>query len=134
MLFTRKAVLIGLVYGYLPFMIFPLYVSIEKMDPALLEAAYDLGANSFRAFLRVMLPLTTPGIIAGSILVFVPTLGAFVTPDLLGGAKEMMIGNLIQHQYLKVRDWPFGSALSFILLGAVLILLLLYIKFGETDM
>lgn len=125
--------MIGLVYGYLPFMILPLYVSIEKVDPSLFEAAYDLGANRFQDFLRVMLPLTLPGIVAGSILVFVPTLGAFVTPDLLGGAKEMMIGNLIQHQYLKVRNWPFGSALSFILLSVVLALLFLYIKFVDTE-
>jgi spermidine/putrescine transport system permease protein len=133
LIFTQKAVVIGLVYGYLPFMILPLYASIEKIDLSLLEAAYDLGANRFQTFMRVMLPLTLPGIVAGSILVFVPTLGAFVTPDLLGGAKEMMIGNLIQHQYLKVRNWPFGSALSFILLSVVLVFLFFYIKFGGTE-
>jgi spermidine/putrescine transport system permease protein len=133
LIFTQKAVVIGLVYGYLPFMILPLYASIEKVDLSLLEAAYDLGANRFQTFMRVMLPLTLPGIVAGSILVFVPTLGAFVTPDLLGGAKEMMIGNLIQHQYLKVRNWPFGSSLSFILLSVVLVLLFFYIKFGGTE-
>jgi spermidine/putrescine transport system permease protein len=132
-LFTDRAVFIGLVYGYLPFMILPLYASIEKLDSALLEAAYDLGAGRFRTFLKVVLPLTTPGIIAGSILVFVPTLGAFVTPDLLGGAKQMMIGNMIQHQYLKVRDWPFGSALSFILLFMVLALLLIYARYGNIE-
>lgn len=133
LLFTKKAVIIGLVYGYLPFMILPLYASIEKVNPALLEAAYDLGANPFQTFSRVMVPLTLPGIIAGSILVFIPTLGAFVTPDLLGGAKEMMIGNLIQNQYLKVRNWPFGSALSFMLLNIVLALLFFYIRFGNTE-
>jgi spermidine/putrescine transport system permease protein len=130
LLFTKKAVIIGLVYGYLPFMIWSLYVSIEKVDRSFLEAAYDLGANRFQTFFRVMLPLTLPGILAGSILVFIPTLGAFVTPDLLGGGKDIMIGNLIQNQYMKVRNWPFGSALSFILLIIVLGLgsLLLYFQ------
>jgi spermidine/putrescine transport system permease protein len=130
LLFTKKAVVIGLVYGYLPFMVLPLYASIEKLSPSCLEAAYDLGANRFQAFWRVMLPLTLPGVAAGSILVFIPTLGAFVTPDLLGGAKEMMIGNLIQNQYLKVRNWPLGSALSFMLLSIVLVLLFVYIRFA----
>lgn len=133
LLFTQKAVIIGLVYGYLPFMIYPLYVSIEKMNPSFLEAAHDLGANRFQTFWRVMLPLTLPGIAAGSVVVFVPTLGAFVTPDLLGGARVPMIGNLIQYQYLKVRNWPFGSALSFILLGIVLIFLMIYIRSGNTE-
>ncbi|MGQ9610523.1 MAG: ABC transporter permease [bacterium] len=133
LLFTSGAVLTGLVYGYLPFMILPLYASIEKVNPSLLEAAYDLGANRIQTFLRVMLPLTYPGIIAGSILVFVPSLGAFVTPDLLGGAKVIMIGNLIQNQFLKVRNYPFGSALSFILMGVVLILLFFYVKLGEKE-
>ncbi|HPZ06962.1 MAG TPA: ABC transporter permease, partial [Candidatus Eremiobacteraeota bacterium] len=110
LLFTDLAVIIGLVYGYLPFMILPLYASIEKLDPSLIEAAYDLGANGFNVFWKVILPLTSPGIIAGSILVFVPTLGAYITPDLLGGAKVMMIGNLIQQQFLKVKNWPFGSS------------------------
>jgi len=133
LLFTQKAVIIGLVYGYLPFMIYPLYVSIEKLNPSFLEAARDLGANRFQTFWRVMLPLTLPGIAAGSVVVFVPTLGAFVTPDLLGGAKVPMIGNLIQHQYLKMRNWPFGSALSFILLSLVLILLFIYIRAGSSQ-
>lgn len=133
LLFTKKAVIIGLVYGYLPFMIWPLYVSIEKVDRSFLEAANDLGANRLQTFMRVMLPLTLPGIVAGSILVFIPTLGAFVTPDLLGGGKDIMIGNLIQNQYVKVRNWPFGSALSFILLIIVLGLLLLYVKFGGRE-
>jgi spermidine/putrescine transport system permease protein len=133
LLFTNGAVITGLVYGYLPFMILPLYASIEKVNPSLLEAAYDLGANRFQTFLRVMLPLTMPGIIAGSILVFIPTLGAFVTPDLLGGAKVMMIGNVIQNQFTKVRNVPFGSALSFILLSAVLIMLFFYVRFGNSQ-
>lgn len=133
LLFTQKAVIIGLLYGYLPFMVLPLYASIEKLNPSLLEAAHDLGANSFQSFWRVMFPLTRPGIIAGSVLVFVPTLGAFVTPDLLGGAKQTMMGNLIQNQYLKVRNWPFGSALSLILLAMVLIMLFVYIRSGSAE-
>lgn len=131
LLFTNGAVLTGLVYGYLPFMILPLYASIEKLNPSLLEASYDLGANKIQSFLRITLPLTLPGITAGSILVFIPSLGAFVTPDLLGGAKTMMIGNLIQNQFLKVRNYPFGSALSFVLLSVVLILIFIYIKITE---
>lgn len=133
LMFTKKAVIIGLVYGYLPFMVLPLYASIEKVNPSLFEAAYDLGANRFQTFLRVMLPLTLPGIIAGSILVFVPTLGAFVTPDMLGGARVMMIGNKIKEQYLAMRNWPFGSALSFILLGIVLIVLFFYVRHGSLE-
>jgi spermidine/putrescine transport system permease protein len=133
LLFTKTAVIIGLVYGYLPFMVLPLYASIEKIDPSLMEAAHDLGANSFKAFLKVMLPLTVPGIVAGCILVFVPTLGAYITPDLLGGAKDMMIGNLIQMQFLKSKNWPFGSSISFIVMIIVLALLVLYIKFGDLE-
>lgn len=131
-LFTDKAVLIGMVYGYLPFMILPLYASIEKLDRNYLDAARDLGATPIKTFWRVIIPLTKPGIIAGSILVFVPSLGAFIIPDLLGGAKSMMIGNLIKDQFLSARDWPFGSALSFIVMAVVLILLMIYLQFGQT--
>lgn len=131
-LFTDKAVLIGMVYGYLPFMILPLYASIEKLDQNYLDAARDLGATPIKTFWRVIIPLTKPGIIAGSILVFVPSLGAFIIPDLLGGAKSMMIGNLIKDQFLSARDWPFGSALSFIVMAVVLILLMIYLRFGQT--
>lgn len=131
-LFTDKAVLIGMVYGYLPFMILPLYASIEKLDKNYLDAARDLGATPIKTFWRVIIPLTKPGIIAGSILVFVPSLGAFIIPDLLGGAKSMMIGNLIKDQFLSARDWPFGSALSFIVMAVVLILLMIYLRFGQT--
>lgn len=133
LLYTQKAVIIGLLYGYLPFMVLPLYVSIEKLNPSLLEAARDLGANSFQTFWRIVFPLTLPGIITGSILVFVPTLGAFVTPDLLGGGKQIMMGNLIQTQYIKARNWPFGSAMSLILLVMVLIMLFVYARFGDTE-
>ena len=131
LLYTLFAVILGLVYGYLPFMVLPLYASIEKFDFSLMEAAYDLGADDRRAFLRVMLPLTAPGIIAGCILVFIPALGAFITPDILGGAKVMMIGNLIQNQFLKARHWPFGSSLSIILMLIVVSAVVIYFRMTE---
>ena len=121
LLFTPFAVIVGLIYGYLPFMILPLYATIERLNFSLVEAAQDLGANQIRTFFRIILPLTLPGIIAGSILVFIPALGAFITPDILGGAKTVMVGNLIQNQFLQARDWPFGSALSMGLMVLVLI-------------
>ena len=133
LIWTRGAVIVGLVYGYLPFMVLPLYASIEKVNPSYFEAASDLGANSFQTFLRIMLPLTTPGIIAGSILVFIPTIGAYITPDLLGGAKVMMIGNSIKMQYLTIRNWPFGSALSFIVLSVVLLALFFYVRHTDLE-
>lgn len=128
LLFNRGAVILGLFYGYLPFMILPLYASIEKLDFSLIEAAHDLGADALRTFLRVILPLTRPGIVAGSILVFIPSIGAYVTPDLMGGAKVTMVGNLLQQQFLKVRDWPFGSAVGFILMLTVLAATLVYFR------
>lgn len=131
LLFTPLAVIIGLIYGYLPFMVLPLYSAIERLDFSYIEAAQDLGANDLRTFWRVVLPLTLRGIIAGSILVFIPAIGAFVTPDILGGAKTMMIGNLIQNQFLKARDWPFGSALSVLLMILILIPVLLYFQVSE---
>lgn len=131
-LFTETAVIIGLVYTYLPFMVLPVYVSIEKLDKALFEAARDLGASAWQSFRSVMLPLTRPGIISGSILVFVPCLGAYITPDLLGGAKNLMVGNLIQIQFLSARDWPFGAALSFIVMSIVLFLLFVYARWGTS--
>jgi spermidine/putrescine transport system permease protein len=123
-LFTDTAVIIGLVYTYLPFMVLPVYVSLEKMDRNLLMAARDLGATPFQSFRKVILPLTRAGVISGSILVFVPCIGAYITPDILGGSRSMMVGNLIQMQFLSARDWPFGSALSFVLMAIVLLLLL----------
>ena len=131
LLYTPFAVLLGLVYGYLPFMILPLYVACERLDPTLIDAARDLYASRVAVFRRVILPLAKPGVIAGSILVFIPTVGAFITPDLLGGARTMMIGNLIQHEYLVVRDWPLGSAVSFVLIGVVIILLTTYATGGR---
>jgi spermidine/putrescine transport system permease protein len=124
LLYTPLAVFLGLVYGELPFMILPLYAVLEKMDRSLLEAAQDLGASRARTFLRVTLPLSSPGLIAGTILVFIPSVGAFITPDLLGGARTMMVGNLIQNQFAMVRDQPFGSAVAFLLTFVVLALLL----------
>lgn len=131
LLFTPFAVTIGLVYGYLPFMILPLYATIERFDFSLIEAAQDLGANDFRAFLRVVFPLTLRGIVAGSLLVFVPAVGAFITPDILGGAKTMMIGNLVENQFLVGRNWPFGSALSMLLMVIILVPVLLYFRMGD---
>ncbi|TAL09320.1 MAG: ABC transporter permease [Nitrospirae bacterium] len=129
-LFTDWAVLIGLVYGYLPFMVLPLYAALERLDRSLVEAAWDLYARPVQVFTKVVLPLSRPGVIAGCVLVFIPSLGAYVTPDLLGGARTMMVGNLIQHQYLVVRDWPFGSALSFVLMAGVLAAVLYYLRAG----
>lgn len=122
LLFTDLAVGIGLVYGYLPFMVLPLIVAIERISPQLEEAAYDLYASTGAMFRHVVLPLSKPGFIAGGVLVFIPSLGAFITPYLLGGGQKMMIGTFIQQEFLVSRDWPFGSALSFGLMGTVLML------------
>lgn len=130
LLYTPGAVLAGLVYGYLPFMVLPLYASLEKLDPALLEAAESLGARPVARFLRVTLPLSLPGLVAGSLLVFIPALGAFLTPDLLGGARQVMIGNLIQQQFAAARDWPFGSAASFVLMTLVLAVVYSFLRRG----
>jgi len=131
-LYTETAVLLGQVYGELPFMILPLYAAIERLDMKLLEAASDLGANAVQRFLRVTLPLTMPGIVAGIVLVFIPSLGAFVTPDLLGGAKEMMVGSLIQEQFIQ-RNQPFGSAISIVLSITVLVLLAIAWRAGVKE-
>ncbi len=129
----QLSVLIGLVYGYLPFMVLPLYASLEKMDPALLEAAQDLGATPWAAFWRVIFPLSLPGVISGSILVFIPSLGAYITPDLFGGGKYLMIGNLIGQQFSGSLNWPFGSALSFVLMVIVLAGAVTYFRLMGTD-
>lgn len=131
LLYTQTAVLIGLVYGELPFMILPLYASLEKLDRSLLEAAADLGAGGAGSFWRVTLPLTLPGLAAGVVLVFVPSLGQFVVSDLLGGARSMLLGNLIQNQFAVARNKPFGSALAFELMAAVLVLLLAYAVYAK---
>ena len=124
LLYTPFAVFMGLVYGELPYMILPLYAVLQKLDRSLLEAAADLGAGRFRSFWRVTLPLSVPGLVAGCVLVFIPSIGAFITPDLLGGAKSIMVGNLIQNQFAAVRDQPFGSAVAFALTFVVLALLM----------
>jgi spermidine/putrescine transport system permease protein len=121
LLFNDGAVLVGLVHTYLPFMILPLYAAVDRMDWSLVEAARDLGAGSWQVFREVILPQTRAGAFVGAILVFIPTLGAFVTPDLLGGARSMMVANLVENQVLQVRDWPFAAALSMFLIAIVLL-------------
>lgn len=127
------AVILGMVTNYLPFMVLPLYVSIEKFDFSLMEAAKDLGASPLRVLTRVLFPLTQTGIMTGLVLVFTPALGEFVIPDLLGGARVMLMGNLITEQFLKTRDWPFGAALSLILILMVLVSLGIYLRLQTTD-
>ena len=117
MLYTPGAVVLGLVYSYLPFMILPIYGSVEKLDPSLVEAALDLGATPFAAFRRIILPLTRPGIAAGVLLVFVPAVGMYAISSLMGGGKSPMIGDVIQNQFFAGRDWPFGSALGITLVA-----------------
>ena len=130
LLFTDVSVFVGLVYGYLPFMVLPLVVAIERISPHLEEAAFDLYASMGAMFRHVLLPLSKPGFIAGGVLVFIPSLGAFITPYLLGGGQKMMLGTLIQQEFLVSRDWPFGSALSFGLMGTAL---LLWFLLGRTS-
>lgn len=124
LLYNDGAVILGLVYGYVPFMVLPIFTSLEKLDPSLVEASADLGARPFTTLTRIVLPLAKPGITAGTILVFIPCLGAYLTPDLLGGGKSAMIGNLIQNQFTNARDWPFGSAVSLLVMAIVMILLM----------
>ncbi|MGZ7445806.1 ABC transporter permease [Paenibacillus sp. TH7-28] len=126
MLYTRGAVLLGMVYTFIPFMVLPIYVSLEQMDKKLLEAASDLGASRWRAFWHITLPQTKSGIMTGSVLVYVSTTGMFVVTDILGGAKSAMISNIIQSQFLGARNWPFGSALSVIFVITSLILIALF--------
>ena len=128
LLFNEFGVVVGLIYGYLPFAILPMYTSIEKFDLSLMEAAADLGAPPQKAFWRVMLPMTLPGVVAAFVLVFVPVVGAFVTPDIMGGGKVEMIGTLINRQFSTARNWPFGSAMSLILMLLVLIGVIAYFR------
>lgn len=128
MLFTETAVLIGLVYILVPFMFLPLYASIEKIDNSLIQASNDLGGNRLITFFKITLPLSFPGILGGSILVFIPSLGNFIVPDLLGGAKVMMIGNIIEQSFLTSRNWPFCACLAIILIIVVVTLLYFYVK------
>jgi spermidine/putrescine transport system permease protein len=134
LLFTPTAVMIGMVYEYLPFVVLPLYTSLEKIENSLLEAAADLGAPPWKAFLRVTFPLSVPGMVAGTILTFIPSMGMFVVPDILGGAKTILIGNVIRNQFLTARDWPFGAAASMILMLLTMVFTLYYTRkagFGE---
>ena len=131
LLYNNFSVMVGLVYGELPFMILPLYASLEKLDRSLLEAAADLGAGARSAFWRVTVPLTLPGIVAGTVLVFIPSIGQFVVSDLLGGAKTILAGNLIQNQFAIARNQPFGAAVAFELTAVVLLLLLAYAGYAR---
>lgn len=133
LLYTTGAVLFGLVTCSIPFAVLPIYASLEKLDPVLLEAAEALGATEWRRFVRVTWPLTVPGVVAGALLVFIPTLGSFLTSDLLGGAKVVLIGNLIQNQFTSGRNWPFGSALAFLLMAVVLVGMLVRLRWARDE-
>jgi len=130
LLFTTTAVLVGLVYGYLPFMVLPLYAAIERIDWSLVEAGRDLYATGWHAFRRITWPLSRPGVIAGSVLVFIPTLGAYVTPEILGGARTTLLGSFVVSQFLAARNWPFGSALSVAILAVMLGATMVYFRTG----
>jgi spermidine/putrescine transport system permease protein len=134
LLFTPFAVVLGLVYGYLPFMILPLYATIERLDFSLVEAARDLYASGWQAFRRVTWPLSRPGVIAGSMLVFIPSFGAYVTPEILGGGRTTMLGSYVVRQFLSARDWPFGSALSMAILLVMLVSAVLYFRSGGKEL
>jgi spermidine/putrescine transport system permease protein len=131
-MYTDTAILLGMLYVYLPLMVLPLYASLEKLDFRLVEAAYDLYATRFQVLRKVIMPLVKPGIIAGSILVFIPSLGAYVTPRVLGGGKNLMLGNLIELQFGQGRNWPLGAALSMTLLAMVLVALLIYARQSQS--
>ncbi|HEV2030378.1 MAG TPA: ABC transporter permease [Candidatus Dormibacteraeota bacterium] len=127
-LYTYKAVLMGVVYNYLPLMIFPLYVSLERLDKRLIEAAKDLGAGRLQTFWRITVPLTTPGILTGCLLVFIPLTGEYVIPAILGGAKSYMIGNLIGDEFVSAHDWAFGSALGMAVIVLLMFLIAVYFR------
>lgn len=133
LLYTPAAVMLGLVYGFLPLMILPIYASLEKLDDSLLEAAEVLGAGPRARFFQVIFPLSLPGVAAGCLLTFVPALGSFITSDLLGGAKQVMIGNLIQNQFTVARNWPFGSAAAFVVMGLVLLAVVGYLRRRDAE-
>lgn len=132
MLYTEGAVIMGLVYTLLPFMILPLYAAIDKLDTRYIEASLDLGASKLQTFTHVIIPITVPGIVAGSLLVFLPALGLFYIPDILGGAKSILIGNLIRDQFLNSRNWPFGAAATNILMVVMAFMLFAYYKSVKT--
>jgi len=127
------AITLGLVYGWMPDMILPIYAALEQLDRSLLEAAEDLYASGWQVFRRVIWPLSLPGVIAGTMLVFIPSLGAFVTPAILGGGKRLMIGNVITNQFLGAHDWPFGSALSVLMMAVMLVATLIYFRTGGEE-
>ena len=129
-LYTDFAVCLGLIYAYLPFMVLPIFASLEKLDFRLVEASYDLYATRFKVLKRIIIPLAKPGIAAGCILVLIPSLGAYITPALLGGGKSLMIGNLIELQFGQARNWPFGSAIALVLMVIVMLSLMAYLNFG----
>ena len=133
LLFTQFAVILGLVYGFLPFMVLPVYAAVERLDFRFVEAANDLGANDWHSFWRVIFPLTLPGVIAGSMLVFIPSIGSFVTPDLLGGTQGLMIGNLVARQFGGRGNIPLGSAVSMVMIVLVLIGVIIYLRYGQEE-
>ncbi|MCA0996103.1 ABC transporter permease [Alloyangia pacifica] len=132
-LYTDFAVILGMTYVFIPFMFLPLYGSIEKLDMAQIEASSDLGATRIQTFRKVILPATLPGIIGGSVITFIPALGNFIVPSVLGGAKVLMIGNLIEQQFLSARNWPFGSALAMMVMCAVLVLLVMQLRLARRE-
>jgi spermidine/putrescine transport system permease protein len=134
LLYNDGAVFVGLVYGYLPFVVLPLYATLERLDKTLLEAAADLGAKPWATLTRVVIPLCGSGLRAAALLVFIPCLGAYLTPDLLGGSKTVMVGNLIQNQFTTARDWPFGSAVSLVLMAIVMLMLMVVIRRGGKEL
>ena len=127
------AIVLGLVYGWLPDMILPIYAALDRLDHSLVEAAEDLYASGWKTFMRVIFPLSLPGVVAGSMLVFIPSLGAFVTPAILGGGKTLMIGNIISNQFLAAHDWPFGSALSMLMMAFMLLATLIYFRSSSEE-
>ncbi len=127
MIYTDGAIIVGMIYIYVPFMFLPIYASVEKLDWSLVRASNDLGAGAFQTFFRVIFPLTLPGVAGGAIIVFIPALGNFVVPEVLGGAKVLMLGNLIEQQFLTARNWPFGSALAMLVMCAMLAVLFIYV-------
>ena len=128
MIYTPGAVILAMVYQYLPFMVLPLYASLEKLDPRLVEASLDLGAGRLTSFRRIVLPLAKPGIAAGLVLVFIPSFGNFVAPTLIGGSKELLVGTLLAQAFLSARDWPFGAAVATVLSAIVLLCLILMLR------
>jgi spermidine/putrescine transport system permease protein len=125
LLYNNFAVVLGLVYVHLPFMVLPLYAALDRLDKSLIEASLDLGAGHFKTITRIVAPLAAPGILSGVVITFVPALGAYLTPDLMGGPDSQMIANVIERQFKRANDWPFGAALSFLLMYATFIMIAL---------